>query len=54
LTKNCFGLADGVGGWSKHGINPADFSHELMRKCKNYTNQAYIVNKGIFEKFRNP
>lgn len=24
-----FGIADGVGGWTEHGIDPADFSHGL-------------------------
>jgi hypothetical protein len=25
-----FGVADGVGGWRKHGVDPSEFSHALM------------------------
>ncbi|KAH0832710.1 Protein phosphatase 2C 7, mitochondrial [Fonsecaea pedrosoi] len=28
-TTTAFAIADGVGGWSEHGIDPADFSHGL-------------------------
>lgn len=31
---NWFGVADGVGGWRKHGVNPAEFAFALMdRTC---------------------
>lgn len=28
-NTTAFGIADGVGGWTEHGIDPADFSHGL-------------------------
>ena len=36
------GVADGVGGWKKYGIDPSQFSSQLMRNC------ADIVNEGNF------
>lgn len=53
-TRNCFGLADGVGGWIKHGVNPADFSHELMSTCRRLADDARKYEKGIYDKFQNP
>ncbi|KJH47773.1 protein phosphatase 2C [Dictyocaulus viviparus] len=34
--KNTFvvGVADGVGGWRKYGIDPSEFSRKLMRECE--------------------
>ncbi|KHJ94956.1 protein phosphatase 2C [Oesophagostomum dentatum] len=34
--KNTFvvGVADGVGGWRKYGIDPSQFSRKLMRECE--------------------
>eukprot|EP01080_Neovahlkampfia_damariscottae_P010467 gene10467-2989_t len=29
-----FGIADGVGGWSEIGVDPSEFSWELMNECK--------------------
>lgn len=37
------GVADGVGGWRQYGIDPADFSSNLMRNC------SEIVNSGEFQ-----
>jgi protein phosphatase PTC7 len=31
-----FGVADGVGGWSRHGINPKEFSESLMVETKRH------------------
>lgn len=28
------GVADGVGGWRKYGIDPSEFSRKLMRECE--------------------
>uniref|UniRef100_A0A183BVK8 Protein phosphatase n=1 Tax=Globodera pallida TaxID=36090 RepID=A0A183BVK8_GLOPA len=36
------GVADGVGGWRRHGIDPSKFSSQLMKNC------AEIVQSGIF------
>jgi hypothetical protein len=32
-SKNAFGLADGVGEWEQHGINPRFFPEELIFHC---------------------
>lgn len=40
------GVADGVGGWQKYGIDPSVVSSRLMRNC------AEIVNEGDFEPSR--
>jgi hypothetical protein len=37
------GVADGVGGWRRHGIDPSQFSSQLMANC------AEIVRAGQFE-----
>ncbi|CAJ0942861.1 unnamed protein product, partial [Mesorhabditis belari] len=37
------GVADGVGGWRKYGIDPSKFSSKLMRECEK------VVEKGEFE-----
>jgi protein phosphatase PTC7 len=29
FNTTAFGIADGVGGWTNHGVDPADFSHGL-------------------------
>ena len=29
FNTTAFGIADGVGGWTEHGVDPADFSHGL-------------------------
>jgi hypothetical protein len=34
-SKNAFGLADGVGEWEQHGINPRFFPEELIFHCQN-------------------
>lgn len=28
------GVADGVGGWRKYGIDPSEFSRKLMKECE--------------------
>lgn len=30
---SAFGVADGVGGWAEHGVDPAEYARELMRWC---------------------
>jgi len=37
------GVADGVGGWRKYGIDPSEFSRRLMKIC------SELVLKGEFE-----
>lgn len=31
--KNTFGVADGVGGWSKSGVDAGQYARELMANC---------------------
>ena len=38
-----FGIADGVGGWSSHGVDPADFSHGL---CSHMSKAAATWSEG--------
>ncbi|EPB74305.1 hypothetical protein ANCCEY_06607 [Ancylostoma ceylanicum] len=40
--KNTFvvGVADGVGGWRKYGIDPSQFSRKLMRECEKRVNSG--------------
>jgi len=40
------GVADGVGGWRKYGIDPSEFSSRLMKNC------ADVVKTGDFEPSR--
>jgi protein phosphatase PTC7 len=40
------GVADGVGGWRKYGIDPSEFSSRLMKHC------ADIVKEGRFDPTR--
>uniref|UniRef100_A0A914X569 Protein phosphatase n=1 Tax=Plectus sambesii TaxID=2011161 RepID=A0A914X569_9BILA len=42
-TADVVGIADGVGGWRQHGIDPSIFSRSLMRACSN------LVDAGKFE-----
>ena len=43
LLLLCLGLADGVGGWRRYGIDPGEFSAFLMRTCQR------LVETGRFE-----
>jgi len=38
-TNRSIGVADGVGGWSEHGIDSGAFSRELMAGCKHAAQQ---------------
>ncbi len=38
-TSTAFAIADGVGGWTGHGIDPADFSHGLCSHMANISLQ---------------
>uniref|UniRef100_A0A914BYC9 Protein phosphatase n=1 Tax=Acrobeloides nanus TaxID=290746 RepID=A0A914BYC9_9BILA len=40
------GVADGVGGWRKYGIDPSEFSSKLMKNCVD------VVKAGDFEPSR--
>ncbi|CAA6672510.1 unnamed protein product [Spirodela intermedia] len=32
--RNAFGIADGVGGWSRNGVDAGEFARQLMSSCK--------------------
>lgn len=38
----CLGVADGVGGWREHGIDPSLFSSSLMDACKSLIDNKLI------------
>lgn len=40
------GVADGVGGWRKYGIDPSEFSSALMKNCSD------VVRSGNFQPTR--
>ncbi|KAL4452019.1 hypothetical protein ABPG75_007681 [Micractinium tetrahymenae] len=40
------GIADGVGGWQEAGINPADYSKNLMATARQYLEECATVNGG--------
>jgi protein phosphatase PTC7 len=46
-----FGVADGVGGWSKSGINPGIFANGLMRRCgesaKHFSCPVALLRHGL-------
>ncbi|CAG9865077.1 unnamed protein product [Phyllotreta striolata] len=41
-TADVLGVADGVGGWRAYGIDPGEFSLQLMKTCER------LVNLGLF------
>lgn len=51
------GVADGVGGWRAYGIDPGEFSLQLMRTCEQLvrlgrftpTNPADLLAKSYYE-----
>ena len=42
-TTDVFGVADGVGGWRNHGVDPSRFSRALVQKLED------LVKKGEFD-----
>lgn len=38
--RNTFAVADGVGGWVKHGVNPKHFSEQLVRELQELVDQC--------------
>ncbi|KAI8111033.1 hypothetical protein M9434_004606 [Picochlorum sp. BPE23] len=48
-----FGIADGVGGWATSGIDPAEYSRELIAKCEAFAqgnrNARQILEKAFSE-----
>jgi len=34
------GVADGVGSWREYGVDPREFSHQLMKECENILREA--------------
>lgn len=48
-----FGIADGVGGWATSGIDPAEYSRELIAKCESFAqgnrNARQILEKAFYD-----
>ena len=57
IHEKAVGVADGVGGWSRFGIDWSKFSNELMKRCRKYwerlerfekfTSDIFLSNKFI-------
>lgn len=41
--STAFGVADGVGGWANSGINPAEYSKQLMREAKAHFEEVAML-----------
>ena len=41
VTAHSLGIADGVGGWAAHGVDPAVFARSLMLYCHKATTQEH-------------
>lgn len=52
--STAFGVADGVGGWTESGIDPADFSHGLCRylvnNAKNHEEEERLSARELLER----
>ena len=38
------GVADGVGGWRQYGVDPGQFSMQLMQACERLVKAGYFVS----------
>ena len=45
-TTVVFGLADGVGGWRRHGVDPSKFAWRLMQNCETFAQAADASKPG--------
>ena len=43
-SADVIGVADGVGGWRQYGIDPGQFSLQLMQSCERLVNSGYFVS----------
>jgi protein phosphatase PTC7 len=43
------GVADGVGSWRQYGVDPRDFSRELMKQCEGILKKAAKKDKGLVD-----
>lgn len=61
LLYNLVGVADGVGGWRRYGIDPGEFSSFLMRTCDrlvkagkfNCTDPSNLLARSYYELLEN-
>ncbi|KAK9511516.1 hypothetical protein O3M35_000155 [Rhynocoris fuscipes] len=42
-SADVLGVADGVGGWRQYGIDPGEFSSNLMRTCERLVNSGRFI-----------
>ncbi|KAI3389899.1 hypothetical protein SNEBB_008957 [Seison nebaliae] len=49
-SAEILGIADGVGGWRLHGVNPALFSKALMQSCAKVVNESLNQTSHVNEK----
>ena len=43
-SADVIGVADGVGGWRQYGIDPGQFSMQLMQSCERLVMAGYFVS----------
>jgi hypothetical protein len=43
-SADVIGVADGVGGWRQYGIDPGQFSFQLMQSCERLVKSGYFVS----------
>jgi len=43
-SADVIGVADGVGGWRQYGIDPGQFSLQLMQSCERLVTSGYFVS----------
>ena len=43
-SADVIGVADGVGGWRQYGIDPGQFSMQLMQSCERLVTAGYFVS----------
>lgn len=42
-SADVIGVADGVGGWRQYGVDPGQFSSDLMRNCERLVKAGYYI-----------
>ena len=43
-SADVIGVADGVGGWRQYGVDPGQFSMQLMQSCERLVSAGYFVS----------
>jgi len=43
-SADVIGVADGVGGWRQYGVDPGQFSTQLMKSCERLVKSGYFIS----------